>query len=101
MRVIVYASRTFTPAEKSYHLHCGKLEFLALKWSITEAFKCYLYHAPNFRVLTDNSPLTYVMSTAKLNVTGMQWVRELAEYHFDIKYRPDKVSADVDTGGHR
>ena len=82
-----------TPAEKGYHLHSGKLEFLALKWSITEAFKCYLYHAPNFRVLTDNNPLTYVMSTAKLNAVG----RELAEYHFDIKYRPGKVSADVDT----
>ena len=37
------------------------------------------------------------MSTAKLNVTGMQWVGELAEYHFDIKYRPGRVSADVDT----
>ena len=97
MKVIGYASRTLTPAEKGYHLHSGKLEFLALKWSITEAFKCYLYHAPNFRVLTDNNPLAYVMSTAKLNATGMQWVGELAEYHFDIKYRPGRVSADVDT----
>ena len=67
MRVIGYASRTLTPAKKSYHLHSGKLEFLALKWSVTEACKCYLYHAPNFRVLTDNNPPTYVMSTAKLN----------------------------------
>ena len=57
----------------------------------------YLYHAPNFRVLTDNNPLTYVMSTAKLNATGMRWVGELAEYHFDIKYRPGRVGADVDT----
>ena len=56
-----------------------------------------MYHAPNFRVLTDNNPLTYVMSTAKLNATGMQWVGELAEYYFDIKYRPGRVSADVDT----
>ena len=59
---------------ESNHLHSGKLEFLTLKWSITEAFKWYLYHTPNFRVLTDNNPLTYVMSTVKLNVTGMQWV---------------------------
>ena len=41
--------------------------------------------------------MTYVMSTAKLNVTGMRWVGELAEHHFDIKYRPGRVSADVDT----
>ena len=81
----------------SHHLHSGKLEFLALKWLITEAFKCYLYHASNFRVLTDNNPVIYVMSTAKLNATGMRWVGELADYHFDIKYQPGRVSADVDT----
>ena len=86
-----------TPAEKGYHLDSGKLEFVALKWSIIEAFKCYLYHAPNFRALTDNNPLTYAMSTAKLNATGMRWVEGLAEYHFDIKYRPGRVSADVNT----
>ena len=31
MRVIGYGSRSLTPAEKNYHLHSGKLEFLALK----------------------------------------------------------------------
>ena len=31
MRVIGYASRTLSPAEKKYHLHSGKLEFLALR----------------------------------------------------------------------
>ena len=31
MRVIGYASRTLSPAEKKYHLHAEKLEFLALK----------------------------------------------------------------------
>jgi hypothetical protein len=39
MRVIFYASRTPTPPEKNYHAHSGKLEFLALKWAITEQFK--------------------------------------------------------------
>ena len=91
VRVKWYTSRTLTPAEKGYHLHSGKLEFLALKWSITEAFKCYLYQAPNFRVLT------YVMSTAKVNATGMWWVGELAEYQFGIKYQPGRVSADVNS----
>ena len=33
IRVIAYASRRLTPAEKNYHLHSGKLEFLALKCS--------------------------------------------------------------------
>ena len=31
VKVLGYASRTLTPAEKNYYLHSGKLEFLALK----------------------------------------------------------------------
>lgn len=38
LRVIAYGSCTLTASEQSYHLHSGKLEFLALKWSITEEF---------------------------------------------------------------
>jgi hypothetical protein len=41
MRVIAYASRSLTNAEKNYHLHAGKLEFLALKWAITDHFRDY------------------------------------------------------------
>ena len=74
MRVISYASRTLTPAEKRYHLHSGKREFLALKWPICDEFRDLLYYAPSFCVYTDNNPLTYVMKSAKLNATGHHWV---------------------------
>ena len=76
MKVISYASRTLTPAKKNYHLHSGKLEFLVLKWSVTEKFRDYLYYANKFTVYSDNNPLLYVMSTAKLNATGMRWASE-------------------------
>lgn len=58
LRVITYGSRTLTPAEQNYHMHSGKLEFLALKWAITEKFRDYLYYAPTFTVYSDNNPLT-------------------------------------------
>ena len=96
MRVISYASRTLTDAEKNYHLHSGKLEFLALKWSVTTKFSDYLGHGSSFTVYTDCNPLTYVMTTAKLNATGMRWVGELSEYDFVLKYRPGKHSQDAD-----
>ncbi|XP_019201938.1 uncharacterized protein LOC109195011 [Oreochromis niloticus] len=67
----------------------GKLEFLALKWAVTEKFRDYLYYAPTFTVFTDNNPLTYILSSAKLNATGCRWVAELADFHFTIRYRPD------------
>lgn len=85
------------PAERSYHLHSGKLEFLALKWAICDKFRDYLYYAPTFTVYTDNNPLIYVLSTARLNAVGHRWVGELSDFHFDIKYRPGKQNADADT----
>ena len=47
-RVIAYASRTLTQAEKNYHLHAGKLEFLALKWvSANNSGIIYIMHHPS------------------------------------------------------
>ena len=77
-RVISFASRTLTPPEQKYHLHSGKLEFLALEWAITDKFSDYLSFGPPFTVYTDNNPLTYVMTTAKLNATGLRWVATLS-----------------------
>ena len=72
-RVISFASRSLSASEQKYHLHSGKLEFLALKWSVTERFSDYLLYAEHpFVVYTDNNPLTYVMSTAKLNAVGLR-----------------------------
>ncbi|KAJ7991697.1 hypothetical protein DPEC_G00286570 [Dallia pectoralis] len=97
LRVIAYGSRTLTAAEQNYHLHSGKLEFLALKWAVTEKFRDYLYYAPTFTVFSDNNPLTYVLSSAKLNATGCRWVAELADFHFTIRYRPGKENVDADS----
>lgn len=93
--VIAYASRTLTKAEKNYHLHSGKLEFLALKWAVTERFRDYLISS-SCTVYTDNNPLTYVLSTAKLNATGQRWVAELADFDITIKYRPGRENCDAD-----
>ena len=67
------AAGHFTAHKKNYH--STKLEFLALKWAITEHFKEYLLYQP-FLVKTDNNPLTgYIMTTPNLDATGtlMGW----------------------------
>ena len=56
LAVIAYGSRTLTPAEQNYYLHSGKLEFLALKWAITERFRDYLYYAPSFKDTRTTTP---------------------------------------------
>jgi len=73
------------------------LEFLTLKWAIRDQFRDYLYYAPSFKVYTDNNPLTYVLSSAKLNATGLRWVGELSDFNFTIHYRPGKTNIDADT----
>ena len=77
LRVLAYGSRTLSPAEKKYYLQSGKLEW---KWAICDQFRNYLYYAPSFTVYTDNNPLTYLLSSAKLNATGLHWVNELADF---------------------
>ena len=96
LRVISFASRTLSPAERNYHLHSSKLEFLALKWAVTEKFSDYLHHGPPFEVFTDNNPLTYVLTSAKLNASGLRWVAQLADYKFSINYRAGKTHVDAD-----
>lgn len=96
LRVIGYGSRTLTPAEKNYRLHSGKLEFLALKWAVTDRFRDYLFYAPSVTVYSDNNPVTYVLSTAKLNATGHRWVSELADFNITLKYRPGRTNTDAD-----
>ena len=80
--MIGYASHTLTPAEQKYNFHLGKLEFLALKWAICDYFCDYLCHVSDFTVFTECNPLTYVLSTSKLNAIG------LADFHFSIKHMP-------------
>lgn len=92
-RVIAYASRALSKAEQNYSAF--KLEFLALKWAITEKFSDYLISKP-FLVLTDNNPLTYVLTTAKLDATGQRWAAALGQYTFDITYRAGIKNTDAD-----
>ncbi|MCG8032787.1 MAG: reverse transcriptase, partial [Candidatus Thiodiazotropha taylori] len=92
-RVVAYASRSLKQSERNYPAH--KLEFLALKWAVTEKFHDYLYGA-NFDVVTDNNPLTYVFTTAKLDATGQRWLAELSNYNCSISYRCGKQNSDAD-----
>ena len=96
MRIISLASRTLSMAEKNYFMHSGKLEFLALKWAVTDKFHDYLINGKDFEVVTDNNPLTYVLTTAKLHSTGLRWVAALANYRFTIRYRSGKKHVDAD-----
>ena len=80
---MAYASRGLKGGELKYH--SSKLEFLALKWAMTEQFREYLQYQP-FLVRTDNNPLTYVLMTPNLDTVGHRWVAAMAGYNFEIQY---------------
>lgn len=66
-----------------------------MKWAVVDKFHDYLYGA-QFVVMTDNNPLTYVLSSAKLNATGHRWLAALATYSFSLKYKPGRHNVDAD-----
>nr|XP_055074659.1 uncharacterized protein LOC129454170 [Misgurnus anguillicaudatus] len=93
LRVIAYASRGLTRSEARYPAH--KLEFLALKWAVTSKFSDYLYGS-EFTVVTDSNPLTYILTSAKLDAASYRWLSSLSTYNFKIQYRAGTQNMDAD-----
>ena len=75
------------------HLHLQ--HHIALKWAITNKFYKYLY-GTEFEVFTDNNPLTYVLTTDKLDATSHRWVAALSISIFSITYKPSRNNQDGD-----
>ena len=57
--VIAYANRGLRASKCNYPAH--KLEFLSLKWTVTDKFHDNLY-GNKFQVRTDNNPLTSLIA---------------------------------------
>uniref|UniRef100_A0A3B1ISM8 Gypsy retrotransposon integrase-like protein 1 n=1 Tax=Astyanax mexicanus TaxID=7994 RepID=A0A3B1ISM8_ASTMX len=93
IRAIAFASRGLSHSESRYPAH--KLEFLALKWAVTEKFSDYLY-GNSFTVITDSNPLTYILTSAKLDATSYRWLSALSTFSFKLQYRPGKHNLDAD-----
>ena len=45
---------------------------------------------------TNNNPLIYILTTAKLDATGQRWVASLANYNFKIFYKSGKLNVEAD-----
>ena len=97
---VAFASHELKGGEPKYH--SSKLEFLALKWAVTEQFREYLQYQP-FTVHTDNNPLTYILTTPNLLKTpnldalGHHWVAALAGYNMKLEYLKGSDNKVADT----
>ena len=79
-----YGSQGLNKGKANYTVH--KLEFLSLKWAVTNCFHEYL-HGNTFTVYSDNNQLTYVLTMVQLVATGHGWVSQLATLNFNLLYR--------------
>ena len=95
-RVVAYASRGLRKPERNMSNYSSKkLELLALKWAVTEKFRDYLSFAP-CKILTDNNPLTYLLTKSKLSAVEQKWASELANYDVTLEYKPGRLNASAD-----
>lgn len=96
--LITYASHGLRPMEcNAINYSSMKLEFLALKWAMTEKFHEYLI-GNKCVVFTDNNSPSH-LSTAKLGATEQRWAAQLAQltlFDFELRYRSGKSNANAD-----
>ena len=85
-RVISYASRALTKAERNYS--ATERECLAIVWA-TEHNDYFLLGAP-FIIYTDHNPLTYLRSIARPQGRLARWILKLEQYEYQMRYRPGK-----------
>lgn len=84
-RPIAFASKALSKSQQRYPAY--RLEFMALKWSVSEKFSHWL-KGHDFTVWTDNNPLTHILTKPKLDAYEQRWVDKLSAYNFDLKYIP-------------
>ena len=80
---VAFTSHELKGGEPKYH--SSKLEFLALKWAVTEQFHEYLQYQP-FTIRTDNNLLTYILMTPNLDALDHHWVAALAANNMKLEY---------------
>ena len=93
-RVIAYASRALTASEANYAPH--KLEFLALKWAVTDKFKEYLYGGNWFEVYTDNKPFDLYSLHSQARCLWPKMVADLANFNFTLHYKSGSTNTVAD-----
>ena len=93
VRVIAYASTTFNSAQLNYSTI--EQELAAIRWSV-HAFRGFIMGV-KFILYTDHRPLIFMSNMSKQNTRIIRTMNELAEYDFDVRFRPGRDNFVADT----
>ena len=91
-KVIAYASRSMNKAEKNYCV--TEQELLAVIF-FTQYFRQYLL-GRKFKVRTDHQALVWLFRLKEPSGKIARWLEILAQYDFEIEYRPGKKQGHCD-----
>jgi len=91
-KVVAYASKSLTEAQKKFHPMEG--ECYMLIWGIMH-FRQYL-HKNHFILRTDHKPLKWLATVSDANGRRGRWVDMLQDFSFKIIHRPGLRHTNVD-----
>ncbi len=91
-RVIAYASKSLTEAQRRFHPMEG--ECYALIWGVMH-FRQYL-HMKHFILRTDHKPLEWLVTISDAHGRRGKWVGMLQNFSFKIVHRPGLRHTNVD-----
>jgi hypothetical protein len=91
-RMIAAGGRKCSLAERHYPSWKGEMMALITgirKWD-------HLLGARRFKVCTDSSPLTHMLSLRMTKGIIQRWLQELASYQFHVVHKPGKLNSNAD-----
>jgi hypothetical protein len=94
LHLVAFFSRKLSPAECNYEIYDKEL------LAIVEAFEQWRPELEGtelpIQVITDHKALEYFMTTKRLTRRQARWALALADYKFQITYRPGKQNGKAD-----
>ena len=91
-RVIAYAARALSKAERNYST--TRKELLSLRW-VTEHFETFLY-GRRFLVRTDHSALQWLQNFKNPRSQVVRWLERLIDFDFEVEHRPGQLHGNTD-----
>jgi hypothetical protein len=91
-RPVAFTSRVLSKTEKNYSTY--ERELIGILFSLQQ-FRPYVW-GQKFDLFTDHAPLTWLKTVKHPNSRLVNWLTQLAEYNFTVKYKRGSENTNAD-----